>query len=157
MNHNKHIPRATSLCALFLVLLIGCKPLISVYDQYAYTQGTTLKVDALNLMDKATQPYQGMVVEVEATLLKLKKAYEYESHRPQNEITTKMWSIMNNPEKNLFAGFIKRWQTKSVLEKEFIDQAKQQVSETFDMIIELESQKIKASDSKVKTFLSQNQ
>jgi uncharacterized protein affecting Mg2+/Co2+ transport len=37
--------------------LIGCAPTIAAYDQYSYTQATSIKVDALNVVAKATGDY----------------------------------------------------------------------------------------------------
>jgi hypothetical protein len=38
-------------------IFAGGRPLIATYDQYAYTQTTSLKVDALHVMDKVTESY----------------------------------------------------------------------------------------------------
>jgi hypothetical protein len=119
---------------LIATILSSCAT-ISLFDQYAYTQTTSLKVDALSLMDKATESYASHESEVEAVRLKMEKAYEYE---------------------NLYGGFIKRWKTESTLNAEFVKQAKGQISEAFDIIAELESQKIKPADDKVGNFFNTN-
>jgi hypothetical protein len=137
-----------------LLLISSCKPLIALYDQYAYTEATSIKVDALNVMDKATEPYSKFNNSVDELNSKLDKAYEYEKHRPANELTTKMWEIIKNPSKNLLGGFLKRWEQKGNLNSEFIKEEKVQVSDAFDMVIELESKKIKSSDKQVQTFLN---
>ena len=141
-----------SICLLFS----QCKT-ISVFDQYAYTQGTALKVDAMNIMNKATQPYASQMAGIEEVTTRIEKAYEYEKHRPKNLFTVKMWEIVKNPDRNLFGGFIKRWKEKDTLSATFITEAKIQVGEAFDMIVELESKKIKSDDSKVTSFFSANQ
>jgi len=65
------------LLPVFLFIFLGsCAPLISTFDQYAYIQTTSLKVDALNLMDRATEDYTAHEQEVKAVLTKLDKAYE---------------------------------------------------------------------------------
>ena len=49
--------------AIFLLLLLcitviaGCSSLIAQFDQAAYEQDTSLKVDSVGLMGKATEPY----------------------------------------------------------------------------------------------------
>ena len=50
---------------------------------------------------------------------------------------------MIDPEKNLVAGFFKRWKTKDKLSPAFISEAKGQISSAFDSIIGLESGKNK--------------
>jgi hypothetical protein len=139
-----------------LLLLGGCKT-ISGYDQYAYAQGTALKVDALNIMDKATENFTSQQPGIDDITTRIEKAYEYEKHRPKNGITVKMWELLKNPDRNLFGGFLKRWKEKANLSATFINEAKIQVGEAFDMIVELESQKIKETDAKVTTFISSNQ
>ena len=150
--------------SLALTVLLGlslffskCAPTIAVYDQYAYTQATALKVDALRTMDKATEPYDSRINEVEELMSSLEKAYEYEVHRPKNSISAKMWSILVNPERNLLGGFLQRWKRESTLGKAFITEMKLQVAEGFDLIIELENRKIKDNDSRVTKFISANQ
>jgi len=139
-----------------MLFLSACKT-ISGYDQYAYAQGTALKVDALNLMDKATENFTSQQAGIDDINTRIEKAYEYEKHRPKNAITVKMWELLKNPDRNLFGGFLKRWKEKTTLSAAFINEAKVQVAEAFDMIVELESQKIKETDAKVTTFISSNQ
>lgn len=139
-----------------ILILGGCKT-ISGYDQYAYALGTALKVDALNLMDKATANFASQQAGIDDITTRIEKAYEYEKHRPKNAITVKMWELLKDPDRNLFGGFLKRWKEKDTLPTTFINEARIQVGEAFDMIVELESQKIKATDEKVTTFISSNQ
>jgi hypothetical protein len=142
---------------LSTVLLFSACKTISVFDQYAYAQGTALKVDALKIMDKATESFTSQQAAIDEVTTRIEKAYEYEKHRPKNAITVKMWEIVKNPDRNLFGGFIKRWKEKSTLSATFINEAKTQVGEAFDMIVELESEKIKPTDEKVTTFINANQ
>ena len=148
--------RIPSLFVAALLWLSSCAT-ISVFDQYAYAQTTALKVDALNLMDKATATYASQEEAIKAVTTQIEKAYEYEAHRPKNAITLKMWQILKNPERNLFGGFVKRWKSESTLNAAFVTEARIQVAEAFDMIVELESQKIKPSNEKVTTFINSNQ
>jgi len=128
--------------ALFaIVATAGCAT-ISTFDQYAYAQTTSLKVEALNLMDKATESYASHTAEVDDVNIKFQKAYEYEKNRPKNEITTKMWQLMMSDSSHLYGGFVKFWKEQDKVSKAFITEAKQQVSENFDRIAELESKKI---------------
>ena len=151
-------PTAYLTAILFVTLLLfsHCAT-ISGFDQYAYTQGTALKVDAMNIMNKATQPYASQQAGIEDVSTRIEKAYEYEKHRPKNLFTVKMWEIVKNPDRNLFGGFIKRWKEKDTLSAAFINEVKKQVGEAFDMIVELESKKIKYNDPSVNSFFSANQ
>jgi hypothetical protein len=151
-------PTAYLTAILFSAFLLfsQCKT-ISGFDQYAYAQGTALKVDALNIMSKATQPYASQQAGIEDVSTRIDKAYEYEKHRPQNLFTVKMWEIVKSPDHNLFGGFIKRWKEKDTLPAAFINQVKIQVGEAFNMIVELESKKIRYNDASVTSFFSANQ
>ena len=151
-------PAAYLTAILFSTFLLfsQCRT-ISGFDQYAYAQGTALKVDALNIMNKATKPYASQLAGIEEVSTRIEKAYEYEKHRPKNLFTVKMWEIVKSPDHNLFGGFIKRWKEQDTLSAAFINQVKIQVAQGFDMILELESKKIKYNAASVTTFFSANQ
>ena len=79
-------------------------------------------------------------------------SYEYEKNRPNNGVTVKMWELPLDPEKRLYGGFIKRWQTDSTLSKTFVDEAKKLVGSGFDKVAELESKKIPRNEDAIKSF-----
>ena len=128
-----------------LFTLVGCAT-ISNFDQQAYIYTTSVKVDALNVMDLATNDYSARSKEVKELQTQLQKIYEYEKNRPKNEITLKQWDILLDPEGHLLGGFIKRWEMQKTLSKTFVIEAKKLVDKAFDQIAGLESKKIKASD-----------
>ena len=119
---------------------------ISTFSPAAYEQATSLKVDALTLMDKATDPFNGHGSEAEALSSRVEKAYEFAKGRPKDEVSTRQWAILKDPDRNLLGGFLKRWKEKSTLSSVFIAQAKGLVADAFDRIIGLESGKVKPQD-----------
>lgn len=127
------------------VLLTGCST-IAPFSQKAYEQATSLKVEAMATMDKATEPFSIHKQGVETLKLNVEKAYEYAKGRPQNEETTEQWAIIKDPSRNSLGGFLKRWEDSQTLKKEFIQEAKGLVSDGFDTVIELESGKRTPSD-----------
>jgi len=133
--------------ALWVVLLPlaigGCAALIAKYDKVAYQQATSLKVESQVLMEKATQSYSKHKNDVAEMKIKIDKAYEYAKGRPKNEIITKQWAIMRDPDRNLLGGFLIRWKEKGTLSKPFITEAKKTIMDGFDQIIGLESGLIK--------------
>lgn len=133
-------PRA-SLIALSLVV-ISCAS-ISKFDQYAYTQATSLKVDALSVMQNANESYSQHHQDVQAVRTSLDKMYEYERNRPKNAVTEKMWALLTDTSGHLYGGFIKRWQKEDKLDTAFIRISKDLVGQSFDQISQLESGKIK--------------
>lgn len=132
----------SSVLILLLIILSGCST-ISQFDQHAYIQTTSVKVDALRLMNLATENYSLHVVEVNFVTTQIDKAYEYERNRPKNELTLKLWDKLRDTSGHLFGGFIQRWNKDEKLSPVFIRESKKQVSEAFDIIAQLESKKIK--------------
>ncbi|WP_423126749.1 hypothetical protein [Gaoshiqia sp. Z1-71] len=132
--------------AIFMALLIiaGCAT-ISAFDQYAYTQTTSAKVDALNVMELATEAYEPHKPAVKELETKLQKIYEYEKNRPKNEISTRMWDKLLDKEGHLLGGFLVRWKEENMLNPVFVNEMKTIVDQAFDQIAGLESKKIKKS------------
>ena len=147
----KPVKRFTGILLPLLFLLNSCVSTAS-FDQYAYAQTTAVKVEAIDLMSNATQNVSGFTDQIRDVDLKLKKIYEYEKNRPKNGVTVKMWDLLLDPGKNLYGGFIKRWQTDSTLSKTFIDEAKKLIGSGFDKVAELESKKIPRTEEAIKSF-----
>ena len=147
----KPVQRFTGILLPLLFLLNSCVSTAS-FDQYAYAQTTAAKVEAIDLMSNATQNVSGFTDQIRDVDLKLKKIYEYEKNRPNNGVTVKMWELLLDPEKRLYGGFIKRWQTDSTLSKTFVDEAKKLVGSGFDKVAELESKKIPRNEDAIKSL-----
>lgn len=128
--------------------MCGCTPAISPFDQYAYTHTTSIKVDAMNVMDMAVEDYKDHKKEIAAVLTEMQKAYEYEKNRQKNDITVTMWQTMIDKQGKLFGGFISFWEQQNIANKKlniaFIENQKQSIGEAFDQIAQLESKKIKS-------------
>ena len=120
---------------------------ISVFSPEAYNQAVDLKVEALNLMSNATMPYSDFVEDVAYLEIELTKAYEFAKGRPDNEISTRQWEILINPDGNLLGGFLKRWEEET-LSQMFVTEVQMLVGDAFDTIIGLESGKIDPSETK---------
>lgn len=137
----KLINYRSSLLWLFLLALLsgGCSSLIAEYDQVAYQQATSLKVDSLAVMDKAVEQYTEHENAINELNIKVEKAYEYAKGRPKNEIITKQWHILKDPDRHLLGGFIKLWKEKGQLSALLVSEAKGNVSLAYDQIIGLES------------------
>lgn len=133
------------ICFLFLW---SCNNSISRFSEQAYQQDVTLKVESLAIISKANEPYKKHEKEISKLKEKLDIAYEYAKGRPKNEITTRQWKIMINPDRHLLGGFLKRWKEQTSLSPYFIKQASGQISSAFDTIIDLESGKIKPTEAK---------
>ena len=121
---------------------------ISHFDQFAYQQTTSLKVDVTHMMDFATEEYKLHETDVTKIQLGLEKVYEYEKNRPKNEISAKMWSMLIDSSGALFGGFVNTWKSQGKCSPAYVTDKKEQIAFAFDQIAELESHKIKPSDVK---------
>jgi hypothetical protein len=136
----------TGFTILFVIIsFVNCST-ISRFSQYAYTQTTSLKVDALAIMDLGKDDYSNHQQAVLELQTNLQKIYEYEKNRPKNEISVKLWGKLLNPEGYLLGGFLIRWQREKKLGVTFIIEEKKLVSDAFDIISGLESSKLKSKD-----------
>lgn len=146
MNKPTLSPKITkAILVFFLITFIACVS-ISRFDQYSYAQTTSIKVDALELMDLAVNDYSSYEANDRDFQTKLKKIYEYEKNKPKNDITIKLWNKLIDPNGHLLGGFLNRWKTEKKLNETFVTEEKKLVDQAFDQITGLESNKIKASD-----------
>jgi hypothetical protein len=128
---------------LLVTLAGGCSSLIAEYDRVAYQQAVSLKVESLALMDKAVEPYSNHQAFVDALLLNLEKAYEYDKGRPKNEVVTRQWEILKDPNRRLLGYFLQRWRDEKQLSEAYVVGQKKSVSLAYDQIIGLLSGQIK--------------
>lgn len=132
-----------------IVLLCSCgifNPSVSKFDQYAYTQTISVKVDALDLMDLATEDFESHQKEIIEVKSKLQKNYEYSKHIPKNNFVTEQWRLMIDTTGNLYGGFLVKWEREKKLNNVYLNNKKKQIAFNFDQLAELESKKIKPSD-----------
>jgi len=127
---------------LSVLFLAGCAT-IAPYSQAAYEQATTLKAEALILVSRATEQYSQHRIEAERVRLDMHRAYEYAKGRPKNEISTRQWEIVRDPEGNSLGGFLSRWEEDGVLSETFVAEARHVISDQLDQVIGLESGKVK--------------
>ena len=120
-------------------MALGSCATISKYDQYAYMETNSIKVDAVNIMADATDDYTAHQAEVTTLQTSIDKMVAYETNRPKNTISEKMWNLLNDPNGNLYGGFMVRWKREGKLDSVFISQSQKLVGQSFDQISQLES------------------
>ncbi|NJM79853.1 MAG: hypothetical protein HC854_09985 [Flavobacterium sp.] len=146
----------TNIILLTLVVLTSCQSLkTAIFDQYSYQKTTELKVETLSLMKNASTQYENHKELVAKLLLDIEKLKEYEKNKPNNEITFAMWNVFTDKEKNLVGGFFKSWQEKQTLSPTFVEEAKKQIEEAFDLLIQYEIKKDKTSKDNLLAIISQ--
>ncbi|QIJ90443.1 hypothetical protein C7H62_2635 [Mesoflavibacter sp. HG96] len=138
----------------FLSIIVSCNSLkTAVYDQYSYQQTISVKVESEALIEKAIDSFSHHEAEVNDLILDLKKLVEYEKNKPNNEITYAMLKLMEDQDKSLLAGFLKRWEDEQQLSQVFTNEAKAQIMEAFDLIIKYEANKNKENKTNLLSFL----
>ena len=153
MKYLKH----TIAVLLLSSLLFSCNSLkTAVYDQYSYQKTIEIKVEAENLINKASTPYQDHLQDIGELGLEIQKIIEYEKNKPNNEITFAMWQILADKDKNLLVGFFKRWKDKGQLNAIFVEEAKAQIMQAMDLLIQYEGKKDKETKDKLLDLISNN-
>ena len=141
----------TQVLVLFTAVLVsGCA---SLYDPVTYAETVNTKAAALNLMDQSTEPYNNHVTEVDQFKQKLADRLTYERAKKNNEITTQMWVILNDDDK-LIKSYFKLWEEKGTLSSFFVNEAKPQISEAFDLLINYEEKKDKTGSQPLVDFIN---
>jgi hypothetical protein len=125
--------------------LAACDPLISPFQEQAYENATTLKAQSLALIAKSGEPYSSHREAVEKLLVDVDAAYEYADGLPKNEVVSKQWDILRNPDGNLLGGITRRWRSSGTLRPFFREEVAIQVGDAFDTIICVEINKREAS------------
>lgn len=129
-----------------LALASACR-VMALYDPIALEHSTALKVEALALLDHASEPYPAHQTVATAVLLKANQALEYEKSRALNVESIKMWQVLVNPQDPVsLANVLRRWQQNGTLNAATATAAKGQLSDYFDYIIRLETVKLRKTN-----------
>jgi hypothetical protein len=132
--------RVISVMFVFL-FYFGCN-YIAPYNQHAYEQTTSLKVEALSLVAKANEPYSDHEKEIAQFKLKMLKAHEYARGIPRNSDATEQWAILVNPAGKSMFGFLDFWEKNNRMSEIFTEEYKKEINKHFNAIIELEAAKM---------------
>ncbi len=128
---------------LFLVLFVNCKPTIALYDQYAYTQATSLKVDMQNLaLESDSVNYDAAKQDIDRVNTELQKAYEYNKGRDLNSLSTKQYEILVS-DTQFYKSFLNNWKTKGKENATLAQDASEKIGQLLDQVIKLENGKNK--------------
>jgi hypothetical protein len=128
--------------------LIGCGSL-QYFDEQVYTQTTAANIDALMIMDLATENYNVHEESVKEFQARLQKIFDYEKNRVHNEITIKLWNKLLDKDGQLLGGFLNRWSTEQTLNATYINEAKKLVDKAFYQIADLEGNKKHLKDQNI--------
>ena len=121
-------------------------PRIALYNETAYSNAVSLKVESLALMDKASDSISAHVQEISTLETNIEKAYQYVRWLPRNELTVAQWEILKDPNRDLLGGFLKKWEREEGFACAFIQEKEKQTTDAFDEILKLETGKNKPKD-----------
>ena len=142
----KKIKKILELYFVIILLVLffqSCSPLISVYDQYAYTQATSLKVDLQNLVkESAIINYDDAKDNISKVNPELQKAFEYAKGRSKNSLSTSQYSILLS-DTDFFKRFLNDWKVQKKEPEIAADEESVKIGQLMDKIIELENGKNK--------------
>ena len=142
-----------SLIFLPLFIISSCAS-IALYDDYSFKQTVDGKVQTIDLMKKSVQPYAEHATEVEDLMNSLQKVYEYDKRRTDNQLSTKMWDVLLDPDQFLVAGFFKKWKDQGPQNQAFVDEAVKQVEEGFNYLLDFEGAKDKTAQNRVGALIN---
>ena len=129
---------------IFFVLstiIIACKPTIALYDQYAYTQATSLKVDMQNLaLESDSITYTAAKPDIDKVNVELQKTYEYNKGRNYNSLSTKQYEILLS-DTHFYKTFLANWKTKGTENAAVAEDVSNKIGELMDQVIKLENGK----------------
>lgn len=124
-------------CLLFLV---SCAP---VYSPYLFDQTAELKKQTLSILDKATEPYTKYETKVDVLKSDLASLVQQERMRKRNKLKVKQWDLLLDPQGNLLNGSLEKWRKDTVMSETFIVLQRNLVEEAFNLIQEVEKQRLK--------------
>jgi hypothetical protein len=136
LNLKKHF-----LWLLLFAFLFACKPTIALYDQYAYTQATSLKVDMQNLaLESDSVNYETAKPDIDKVNTELQKAYEYSKGRDLNALSTKQYAILLS-ETDFYKSFLADWKKRGKENETMGQNISEKLGQLLDEVIKLENGK----------------
>jgi hypothetical protein len=128
---------------LLFSLLFSCKATIALYDQYAYTQATSLKVDLQNLaLESDSISFETAKPDIDKVDIELQKAYEYNKGRDNNSISSKQYEILLADD-HFYKSFLKDWKAKGKESAIMSQNISEEIGDLMDQVIKAENGKNK--------------
>lgn len=138
---------------IFISITVLCGCASSLYDHYTFTETLNTKVKAEHLIQKSNTPYSDNISLVDDLKVQLQTMVAYERAKEKNQITLKMWEYLNR-DNSAIHKFLETWENKGTLSPVFAKEFSPQISKAFDLMIDYENKKNKASENAITSFLS---
>lgn len=141
----------TIIIFISVTVLSGCAS--SFYDHYTFTETLSTKAKAEHLIQKSNTPYSDNISLIDDLKVQLQTMVAYERAKEKNQITLKMWEYLNRDNSALHQ-FLNTWENQGTMSTVFVEQFSPQISKAFDLMIDYENKKSKASGNAITSFLS---
>lgn len=132
---------------LWIVLSFSACRTIAIFDANTFQKTSVLKAKVVVLMDHSTEEYSKYSDKVDDILIEAESIYAMQKAREKNLTTIVQWQKLMEKDavthQSVLPGFFTLWKKKKILSQEFIDAAKEQISDGFDEILKLEGAKLK--------------
>jgi len=124
-----------------LMGMISCSPRFS---QFALTQDTNVKTEAVNLFNHSTESYANHQKEADTLLAHINQALVFEQNRKpgNNKIGVKMWQTLTDSNQALVQN-LAYWKAHTTLSAALQPEVSTKVGQMFDQIIALENSRPK--------------
>jgi hypothetical protein len=126
---------------LTLSVAPSCARTLASFDPVALQNATSLKDEALALMDQAGAPWATHEAAVNALMARVDAAWQHASNTPRNSGVASLWNEVRDPAGSLLPAFFGLWQRSGTLRAGDIVALKSNVSRAFDQIIQAEEAK----------------
>jgi hypothetical protein len=146
----KHLKKAYLLlaCASLLIGQFGCKTTSAVLSSTQFSESALktdkqIKAESLALVDRAKNraPYTGVAADADQLMTKVDHAISAEQARTKNGPTVEQWKRIKTQLTSLFG----LWKKQGSCSPAFVDDARSQVGNLFDILIKTENDKRKQS------------
>jgi hypothetical protein len=132
-----------SLVIFWITIFNACSPTIAFFDQYAYTQATSLKVDLQNLAQQSSSvAFTDAKADIDKLNTSLQKAYEYSKGRAKNTLSTDQYGILLS-ENGFYKKFLHLWESQGKTSPAAADEFSRTLEKLMDQVIKLEAGKNK--------------
>ncbi|NAS13080.1 hypothetical protein [Poritiphilus flavus] len=138
------------LTALTSIFVLSCA---SIYDHYTFTETLNTKVQVERLILNSKEPFADHRTEVDALKNQMQKMMLYEQSKNKNQITQKMWNYMNR-EDSAIQDFLRTWEAQGTMSEVFTEEFSPQITKAFDLMVDYESKKTKASENAILSFIN---
>jgi hypothetical protein len=125
----------------FMVAALTSCAIVAPFDQAALDSDVLIKMKAMDLIQHGTEQASVYQSQIDSLNADISSKIAIESGKgKKNFVVQKQWEILTSPD-HLLGRFLKEWSAGKVFSKEYLDEEKILVEDSFNQILESESAK----------------